>query len=310
MEQLLLTTSQVAELLRLHPSTVKRWSDQGILSSEKTQGGHRRYHLKDVLHCSQQKGIITFLDPFHPWEANVWLAVQAGARDGDFGRLTHLALTWLREGQTDLLGRLFFEIGSRPEIPFTEYLDRAVSGFMVQVGEEWLQGRLQVGEEHMASEVILESLIRLRLAREPRGRPPLVAAEPAPVAVVGSLEGEFHAIGAQAVRSILERRGWRVYYLGSNVPAKEFSSIQQAQVADLVCISLSSRVTAPEVREAVETLAREGNPRYPHALALGGGFQGIGPDDLPRDSFSSLSLSHSVREFQEWLDVHYPESGT
>jgi excisionase family DNA binding protein len=38
-----LSLGDVAEVLGVHPSTVRSWSDQGILPVHRTKGGHRRY---------------------------------------------------------------------------------------------------------------------------------------------------------------------------------------------------------------------------------------------------------------------------
>ncbi|MBW8011635.1 MAG: helix-turn-helix domain-containing protein [Chloroflexi bacterium] len=38
-----LSLSEVAELLGVHPSTVRNWADQGRLPVHRTQGGHRRF---------------------------------------------------------------------------------------------------------------------------------------------------------------------------------------------------------------------------------------------------------------------------
>lgn len=43
-----LSLSDVANILGVHPSTVRSWSDQGHLPVSRTQGGHRRYKLSDV----------------------------------------------------------------------------------------------------------------------------------------------------------------------------------------------------------------------------------------------------------------------
>lgn len=43
-----LSLGQVAELLGVHPSTVRNWSDQGALPVHRTKGGHRRYRRRDV----------------------------------------------------------------------------------------------------------------------------------------------------------------------------------------------------------------------------------------------------------------------
>lgn len=43
-----LTLSEVARLLGVHPSTVRAWSDKGLLPVYRTQGGHRRYRRSEV----------------------------------------------------------------------------------------------------------------------------------------------------------------------------------------------------------------------------------------------------------------------
>jgi excisionase family DNA binding protein len=303
---LLLSTSDAANLLGLHPSSVKRWADQGKLESERTSGGHRRFRLERLVQGARELGVSTFLDPFHPWEANVWNAIQAGVTKRDFTRLTSLALAWLRQGDTELIGKLFFEFGRREDIPFTDFLDEAISGFMARVGEEWLQGRLQVGEEHMATELILEALMRLRFAEEDARAPEPEAQDPRRVAVVGAAQGEHHDLGAQAIRAVLERSGWKVYYLGSNVPVQDFVSIQKAQTAALICISFSSGVMKPELVRAVETLIQHQDVRNPYALAMGGGIHGITTEDLPQGPFTSMTLASSAADFTEWLQGEFP----
>jgi excisionase family DNA binding protein len=43
-----LSLSDVAEILGIHPSTVRLWSDKGALPVHRTQGGHRRYLRSEV----------------------------------------------------------------------------------------------------------------------------------------------------------------------------------------------------------------------------------------------------------------------
>jgi excisionase family DNA binding protein len=43
-----LNLSEVADLLGVHPSTVRSWSDQGHLPAHRTQGGHRRFRRGEV----------------------------------------------------------------------------------------------------------------------------------------------------------------------------------------------------------------------------------------------------------------------
>lgn len=43
-----LSLSEIAELLGVHPSTVRNWADQGVLPVHRTQGGHRRFLRSEV----------------------------------------------------------------------------------------------------------------------------------------------------------------------------------------------------------------------------------------------------------------------
>ena len=296
-----MTSSRVAELLNVHTSTVKRWCDEGALASERTGGGHRRIRLDDALNTAKEHDISTFLDVFHPWERNVWLAVSEVEEHSSYHRLLNLALAWLTQGRTDLLGRLLFETGVRPSIPFPEFLDEGIRSFMLLVGEEWQGGRLAVGEEHMASQVVLEVLLRLRTGWDlPLGTIPSEDGSP-PVAVVGAMEGDHHDLGAQAIRVLLEREGWRVYYLGANVPLEEFSEIQRAQGATLVCISFSPEGRLPDIQRTIRVLGEFYRTGYPYALGLGGSLETISEEMVPQGPFEAQSISRSAQQFLTWV---------
>lgn len=46
-----LNLSQVAEMLGVHPSTVRTWADHGRLPVHRTRGGHRRFRRSEVELC-------------------------------------------------------------------------------------------------------------------------------------------------------------------------------------------------------------------------------------------------------------------
>lgn len=295
-----LTSSKVADLLGVHSSTVKRWCEEGSLISNKTDGGHRRIQLGDALHHARERGISTFLDSFHPWEANVYLAVTGAEERGDYRRLHNLALRWLSDGNPELMGRLLFAAGNRPHLSFPQFLDEGVRDFMALVGEEWQGGRLAVGEEHLASQVVLEVLLRFRTGWDNPFVPSPTTNDLLPVAVVGAMQGDHHDLGAQAVRVLLEREGWRVYYLGANVPLEEFAGVQRAQGASLVCISLSPRSTLPDLQRAIRVLEDYYRPAFPYALGLGGSLGAISREMVQEGPFQARSLFSSALEFVHW----------
>jgi excisionase family DNA binding protein len=50
-----LSLSEAAEVLGVHPSTIRNWSDQGSLPVYRTSGGHRRYKRAEVELWAQSK---------------------------------------------------------------------------------------------------------------------------------------------------------------------------------------------------------------------------------------------------------------
>lgn len=51
-----LTPNQVADLLMVNPVTVRQWASRGLLRSQTTPGGHRRFLLSDVEEFARSRG--------------------------------------------------------------------------------------------------------------------------------------------------------------------------------------------------------------------------------------------------------------
>src|SRR3990170_3099971 len=52
-----LTTKEVARLCRVSDATVKRWEDAGVLNSERTSGGHRRFRADEVARFQREQNL-------------------------------------------------------------------------------------------------------------------------------------------------------------------------------------------------------------------------------------------------------------
>lgn len=47
---------QAADMLGVHPATVRNWADRGDLPTRRTPGGHRRFHKADLTHYAESQG--------------------------------------------------------------------------------------------------------------------------------------------------------------------------------------------------------------------------------------------------------------
>jgi excisionase family DNA binding protein len=300
---LALTTREVAELLEVHPSTVKRWSDDGSLPSLRTGGGHRRIGLRSALDVARTRDIGTILDQFEPFQAHVWAAVREAIDQGTLARAQNLALGWVLRGHAERLGALLLLLGQHPAIPLWRFLDDGVRPLLATVGEYWSQGKLGVGDEHFVSQTVLE--VFFELASGPgRTRVPLArdGYSRTNLAIVGATEGDQHHLGAMAARLVLEHHGWRVLNLGPDTPVEEFASVQSARGAALVCLSLSQPSADAKLRRSLPVLSRLYDHQTPYRLVLGG--PELEPGAMPDldGPFQSVDRFSSAWAFDEWLE--------
>lgn len=297
--ELFLTTSEVASLLDVHPSTVKRWTDAEELVSAKTDGGHRRIYLQAVLAFARERQVETFLDPFSPFESHVWLAVRDAVRHHDFRRVNSLAMGWLVRGYPRRITSLFLHLGMRDDLPFHELCDGAIQPFMAEVGSAWREGRLRIGEEHMATQAVMEALVRISAPMERTG---LDAEVPRPSAVVGAVEGDQHHLGALCIRILLERAGWDVHYLGANTPVEEFAALQRSRRCSLLCISFTPPASVAHMRRGLDVLAEFYRGTSPYDLVFGGQGSPLIESEAVDGPFRSFQILASAGAFARWLD--------
>ena len=99
-----------------------------------------------------------------------------------------------------------------------------------EIGQRWEERRFTMAQEHAATAVLrshLGSLVRAH------------AADPdAPTALVTTPVGELHEFGALVAALLTAGLGWRVVYLGPNLPAEEV--VRAAKVANAHAVLLSA----------------------------------------------------------------------
>jgi methanogenic corrinoid protein MtbC1/transposase-like protein len=123
---------------------------------------------------------------------------------------------------------------SRPRV-----MDDVVVPLMHLIGEGWRTGELRIAQEHMASAVVrtfLGDMVRAHGVSQ--GAPTLVVTTPA---------GQHHEIGALMVAAVAAAEGWRVIYLGPDLPAEEIAAAVFRGKAKAVALSLVHPIDDPDV---------------------------------------------------------------
>ena len=145
-----------------------------------------------------------------------------------------------------------------------------ISDRLREIGEEWACGKITVADEHRESNLIIESLERLRT---PNAEGPLC--------ILACPPGELHELPLRMVRLVLEWRGWRTDYLGAATPWDALQDAVKRTRPDLVALSAREPIAIPVKLDA-------------QVVAGGSWARGPGPGKGPL-------RFRSVRAFDRWL---------
>jgi len=116
-----------------------------------------------------------------------------------------------------------------------------------EVGTLWHEGKINVAQEHLATQLTLGQMERLRRELKPQRQ---VAA----LAVVTAVEGEVHALGARLVADVLYHDGWNVDFLGADTPTLDLVEFVQQREADLAILSITLEDNVPRGVQASKAL--------------------------------------------------------
>ena len=295
-----LTSKEAARLLGVSEASIKRWANSGLLPSEKTAGGHRRFRPEDVAvfrrgrgHSTERRATATVVQLQERRKAE---SRATGGHRVSYQVLVEALVGGRVEEASALLVNAYLH-GHNLASLFDEVLSRA----MHHVGELWYEGKLTVAQEHVATRTVLSAIQRLRGVID-------VAEENGLLAICCGGEDDFHELSVQCTQVLLDSEGWRVLNLGPNTPFFALTEATMRSRPRVVCVSATILYHLDRaVREYKEF--REVAQRTGTAIVLGGA--GLSEDstrkrfpaDLHADTFQQLmefviALTSAAQEVQ------------
>jgi len=203
-------SEEAAKILGVNVSTIKRWTDEGKLKCIKTAGGHRKFlmeHLASFLELHKRK---TEKVNLFPIETETDLRISQHILKGDFNYLIDYVLKQALSSHIERVQQILngLYLG---QYPLYEIYDRLVTPVLHQIGQMWMDNKISIAEEHIASQAIRDAVIRLqgiiKLPAKKSGKALLI-----------NFTHEFHSMALKMVEHILELRGFRIFFAGQNTP--------------------------------------------------------------------------------------------
>ena len=278
---------EVAELTGLAAARLRAWERRyEVVRPRRQPNGYRAYTADQVALLRALARLIDAGERIGDLAARPREAVLAGAdARGADGSPERAMLDAARGLDRERLERLV-----------TEQLTlRGLGAFATEIvlplahslGDLWALGQLPIAAEHLASEVVLHAL---------KGR--LRTGHGAGRLLVGAcLPGERHEWGFLASLAVIQDSGWRIHYLGPDLPVQEVVEAARTLAPRAVALSGSDPVVIQTNLPALASLPSRLPPRT--LAAIGG--RGAAP-------YARVLRSHGFRIGMEAFARRPPSS--
>lgn len=165
--------------------------------------------------------------------------------------------------------RLVYE-AQQAGIAFQELCLAVLQPALHEVGRLWATKRLDVAQEHQAT-AITRRVLDYLVAEDPRRQTvrTLMMAGLRRTMVATCAPGERHDIGLRMVSDFFATEGWRVHYLGADMPVREVVDLVNREQADLLAVSVTLTDNLLAARALIDAIRL--SPLGPRLTVMAGG---------------------------------------
>lgn len=272
----------VSELTGIPKNTLIAWERRyGLVEPDRHGNRYRSYSDADVALLKRIKRHIE--DGYKISEAID--LVRDPSRQPDAARVANANSAGqdsLERARNELLSSLLEFDAARAEhilhrygtLPYARLIEELYYPMLRMVGEGWTEGKVSIAQEHFATAFCRERFLAMLMqVGGARGT--------GPHAVCTTFPGDLHELGVLGISVLLALSGWRITYLGPNLPAYELQKTGRTLKPDWVCTSLVMP-TPPRELEAYIDMVREALPKRTWLAVGGAGTRGYDGPVPPR----------------------------
>ena len=151
----------------------------------------------------------------------------------------------------------------------------------IDVGQSWHEGKVNVAQEHLATQITLDQMNKLRAQIVPRTK---IGCR----VIVTTVEGDLHFIGARMVADFFLEDGWDVDFLGASTPAPDLVELVRRRHIDMVAISATTEDCLPKLSWTIGSIVNLANAPQ---ILLGGSAVGNQPNLATEIGANAVALN-------------------
>lgn len=116
------------------------------------------------------------------------------------------------------------------DLPQPKFIKKVISPLLERIGDMWKNGDIRIVNEHISSAVIRKILTSLIDNNSvPTNAPSILIATP---------RGQLHELGALIIGVVASSDGWKVTYMGPNLPGEEIAAAIEKLHPKIVALSI------------------------------------------------------------------------
>lgn len=288
-------TKAVAIETAVPPDTFRAWERRyGVPRPQRTQGGHRLYSERDI-------AVIRWLRDRTAEGMNISHAVLllSNVLEEEESVPSHAPTMTTTRSLDQMVAELTKSLISYDAVTaerimseafsihqFEHVLLELIQPTMVDIGELWHNGSINIASEHFATEFIRRKLSSLINIFESVATNATIIVACAPT--------ELHDLGILYASLFLSRRGYRVVYLGARVPKSDLLEAINKIKPAMVLISATTIDAAMSLLDVAQAVTKQ----YPNTkFGYGGRIFNVNPE--LRVTMPGHFFGHDARELVE-----------
>lgn len=207
-------------------------------------------------------------------------------------KLRNMFLKAILEGDRRDALSVCFEAMSKGQ-PLVNIYEEIVQDALYEVGRLWQTNKITVADEHMAS-MVVQCVLAEVFAKTP------LPAPARPGVVVASVQDEHHNFGPQMVADALTEAGWRVRYLGGNLPIRDLLRAIEKHQPEVICLSATMLSNITRAEEAIRQIQQGFGSATPWIVVGGQAF--LRAPEFWKEAGADGCV-HTLTEIRETLNV-------
>jgi len=224
-----LNSVEAANILGVNVSTIKRWTDSGRLNCIQTAGGHRKFLMKHINEYLKSNSDDSRKATAIPYDTSEHRQLNHLIQKRDIKELNLHLLNSAIKSQRETVNLIITGL-ALAQYPVYKIFDELITPVLHKIGEMWEMDRLTIAEEHVASDIVRDSILQIReMTINPNGETRKV--------FCFALDDDRHDIALKMVQILLEQRGFDVFYSGQSTPADSVEKLISMHKPERVYLS-------------------------------------------------------------------------